>query len=394
MQHYDVVVVGGGPAGATVAQRAAQHGRKVCLLERQELPRYKACGGGLPWHIHKSLDFEGAETVEAVVRRAIFTYRGHFRTTVAPRGLKVEMVLRDRFDHYLVERAAKAGAHIQDGTAFLSFEEGSSNLRVQTSRETLSCEVLVGADGASSRVALQSKLRENLTYGSAISLEVEVPERELKPVADTIYFDVGDIPSGYAWIFPKRHQVSAGVCTKLTGCRELNQHLQRYRERSPLLKKGRVLLQKGAPLPFFRGWQPLVRGQVALVGDAGGLVDPLSGEGIHYAIESGKILGEALALESREALAVYAGQVEATLREDLEKAEILARAFFRFPQSVFLLGLLNPIVRRLFLQLIQGELSYRELYAKLDRSIAAKLFRVSRSLLFPRATKNHFLGKA
>ena len=143
----DVVVVGAGPSGAVLAYLLARRGLQVLMLEKDTLPRYKTCGGGVTWKAMQNLPFDASPVFEVAARGGILTYKGDqlMRTEL---GWPVAWtVMRANFDHFLVQRAVEAGAQLMDGVAVSSVDQDASGVTVRSSHGVFQARILAGADG-------------------------------------------------------------------------------------------------------------------------------------------------------------------------------------------------------------------------------------------------------
>ena len=382
MERWDVVVVGAGPAGATAARRLALGGARVLLLERAKLPRYKACGGAIPLRQSNELDFPIAATVEQVVARTVLSYRAKPLRELDAGVLRVQMVMRDRFDQLLVEQAVAAGAELHTEEPARSAEPDGTGVAVRTIVGRYRAELVIAADGSPS-VAARSLGRPR-SDGWALEAEL-VPARGAPAVAgDLAYLDFGSVPEGYAWIFPKADHLSIGVCTRSSNeARHLKARLARYIADSAPLRSPQALAVRGHALPFHAPGAALCSARIAAVGDAAGLVDPLTGEGIHYAIVSGRLAAESAlqALAGRASLREYAAAAQRAFAGDFLWSRRLADFFYRHPYpAVRTVCHLRP-ARDLFLRALAGQLSYAAVYEQLGRHpLTRALFGCARAL--------------
>lgn len=301
LPEYDVVVVGGGPSGATAAQDLASEGHKVLLLERGF--RIKPCGGAIPPRAVDQFAIAPSQIV-ARIKSARMISPADQRVDMPVGDSYVAMVDRDRFDPYLRERAVEKGATLQMG-AFRSLEyqpDGRILLRYldksdRGGEHEVLARAVIGADGAKSRVGAQcvkgaDKLKCVLAYHEI----VEAPERDSGADYDETRCDVwyqGRLsPDFYAWVFPhgKHASIGSGSALKSYSAPAAVAALRK----DVGLDTARTVRREGAPIPM----KPLKRWDdgraVLLAGDACGVVAPASGEGIYYAMLGGRLAAQSI----------------------------------------------------------------------------------------------------
>ena len=382
--HWDAIVVGAGPGGSTAARALAQEGLGVLVIEKSEHPRPKACGGGLTGNVRQYLDFDVSEVVESFVTRTAFLFKGEHPMVLDPPSLAVEMVQRPRFDALLAEKAVEAGATLLARAPIkgLRRSSGGGPIEVETPRGTFTAPLVVGADGANTATGRLAGLRVDPVLGVALDADLE-PAPGAEDLSTTAVFDFGVVPNGYAWSFPKRGVHSIGVGTTHAKFPEIHEHLASFRMRHPALSGGRILHQRGAPLPFWTGHQPLDGDGVTLVGDAAGLVDPLSGEGISYAVRSGRMLApfaRDFVRGDRRALAGYDELVRREIASEFAYALRLANFFFAHPSFSYRFGIRNPWMSELFARMIAGQVRYHEIHDYARNTVPGRIFRMVRGV--------------
>jgi geranylgeranyl reductase family protein len=200
---YDLIVVGGGPAGSTTAREAASAGARVLLLDRAAFPREKPCGGGVNLRAAALLPFDLSPVVERTVTGVRFSLRtrGDF-TRRYPRPLTY-MTQRSRLDAFLVERAVEAGADLRERTAARAVEVDAGGVTIRAGRDTVRGRVLIGADGANGVVARASGLAGARDLAVAFEGNVRFDGGIPPQWQDTAALDLGLIPGGYGWLFPR-----------------------------------------------------------------------------------------------------------------------------------------------------------------------------------------------
>ncbi|MEE8421676.1 MAG: geranylgeranyl reductase family protein [Dehalococcoidia bacterium] len=285
---HDVIVVGAGPAGSTVARELAIRGRDVLLLDRARFPRDKPCGGAVTVRSASLLPFDLSPIVEDVVSGAHLRLGdGRQVERMADRPLAY-MTQRSRFDHFLVEHAQEAGAEFRDGAAghVRTIRQHDDGFDVQTDGVVHRARSLIGADGANGVVG--ALLGFEHPRESAVALEAHVPYPDGVPpwLRGRVALQFGWMAGGYGWLFPKGDHINVGVggWKAIVGSR-LRPSLDRLC-RAYDIDPATLTHLRGHHLPMMRPGAPLWAGGALLVGDAAGLVDPLSGEGIYQALAS------------------------------------------------------------------------------------------------------------
>jgi geranylgeranyl reductase family protein len=354
---FDVIVIGAGPAGAMTAHRLADRGASVLLLDRASFPREKPCGGGLTIRAVRLLPFSLAPVVEDVVDRL------ELRLRYGPRFERVRakplalMTQRRRLDAFLAERAALAGADFRDGVRVTAVTADERGVVVGIDGQRLRAEAVIGADGANGVTARSLDLCACPAHG--VALEGSLPYETIDPdrYRGRILFELGVVRGGYGWIFPKGDHVNVGVGGWQRAGPGLRRQLARLcREHG--LPHERLEGVLGYRLPVGRRDAVLARGRGLVVGDAAGLVDPLTGDGIYEAFVSAAlaadVTAELLAGRARD-LEPYNALVRRALGRQLSSAWAAKVALECFPRLMFNVAR-SELVQRPLERLARGEL--------------------------------------
>jgi flavin-dependent dehydrogenase len=316
--------------------------------------------------VEQLLDFSIAPVIERRITtlRATVDLAAPF-VSAAPRPWAY-MVMRDTFDQFLLDQAARAGAAIYADAPVTALQDRGTAYRLTTPQTEFMATYVIGADGATSTVRKLVGAPPFRRVSVAIERELTASPAALAPWSDTLALDFGHLRSGYAWVFPKATNFSVGVGGPRSVAKELRPYyaamLAQY---APELGNTTPYITAGHPLPIRVAGEPLVYGRTLLVGDAAGLIEPLAGEGIYYAIRSGQLAAAAIvdaATRGPAHLARYAHTVDTEIQPELEVASACLVLLDLAPQwwVPWLLKQSHPFWHA-FYRIFTGEQRYQDL---------------------------------
>ncbi|WP_250300537.1 geranylgeranyl reductase family protein [Streptomyces sp. A 4/2] len=344
---WDVVVVGAGPAGASAAYAAAVAGRRVLLLEKAELPRYKTCGGGIIGPSRDSLPPGFELPLRDRVYAVTFSMNGRMTRTRRSKQMLFGLINRPEFDQGLVEEAQKAGAEIRTGAAVARVEQHGSAVPdrrtvavVLSDGETVLARAVVGADGSASRIGAHVGVKlDQVDLG--LEAEIPVPPTVAEDWAGRVLIDWGPIPGSYGWVFPKGDTLTVGVISARGEGAATKRYLEDFIARQglagfePSVSSGHLTRCRSED-------SPLSRGRVLVCGDAAGLLEPWTREGISFALRSGRLAGEWAvrvseahdAVDARRQALNYAFAIKAGLGVEMAVGRRMLKLFERRPKML------------------------------------------------------------
>lgn len=372
---YDVIVVGGGPSGALAAKTCAENGLSVLLLEKEKVPRYKACGGAVSKkaldlignydELEPFFDLHGARTFTPDLEPLIHKFN----------DVVSILTFRDSFDKFLLKNAESNAMTILENERVLTVDQTKEFVEITTSNNKYQSRIIIGADGANGIVAKSTKIRKNWgkdASGICAELEIELNDNEIKEyVFDPQLIDFYFIKNwGYGWVFPKGNILSVGI----GGMRNrVNDPMNSLSNFLNLLSEGKstrldehIVSKKAHLIPAGGVDRVTYSNGVMLVGDAAGFVDPFLGEGIYYAIASGIIAGE-VATEairnndcSADFLKEYEKRCDKEFNNDLKFAFKFAKNAYDH-LDFFMLCLKNdPVLYKNYLLTAKGDYTYKQ----------------------------------
>jgi geranylgeranyl reductase family protein len=368
---FDVAVIGGGPAGSTAAYRLARAGASVLVVDKAAFPRDKPCGGGVTGRAARLLPFSIDPVVEDVVERLDCSLRYEHRFVRRARAPLAYMTQRRRLDHFLLEQAASAGADVRDGVKVADVRPDGLTVDGAEVR----ARIVLAADGCNGTAARSLGLAGEIVHG--VALEANYPHEAR--FAGAMVVDIAVVHGGYGWVFPKGDHVNVGVGGNESEAPRLRERLRRLCVEHGI-DPGAASDLRGYRLPMRRPSSRLARGAAAAIGDAAGLVDPFSGDGMYEAFLSSQLVTDA-------ALDVLAGRAEGLEPYEREVARRITPltaagwgakvAFERFPRTTYALARL-PLTFRALEKLLQGELGHPSAARGLEKGAIRLVYAIAK----------------
>lgn len=367
---FDCIIVGAGPAGGTAAYHLAKRGRSVLVLEKESLPRYKPCGGGVSPAIADWFDFDFTPAISMKVNKARITWKMGDPVEVKL-STPIWMVRREVFDHFLIQQAQKQGAELRDNTPVTGIEFKSDHWQVNTSNGPVEGRYLIAADGAKGPMAKWLGFKERKhRLGGALEAEAMTEMTDIP-----ICFEFGMVKNGYIWNFPKADGYSIGVGTFRGGDKQDFKGLLADYSKS-FGVDSKTTKQYGHPICTWDGQQRLDTQNAVLAGEAAGVVDPFTAEGIRPSIFTGLKASEAIDRALAGELNALEGYTQTINQEwgiDMVWARRLSDVFYRIPGIGYKVGIKRPGATDRMLKILCGELRYADVAGKAVKRLSSSL---------------------
>ena len=368
---YDCIIIGAGPAGATAAYHLAKQGRSVLVVEKAGFPRYKPCGGGVSPAIAEWFDFDFTPVIKTTVSNVKYTWKFGDPVEITLQDVSpMWMVRRDEFDNFLIQKAIAEGAEFKDSTEVTGIKLQDEQWQVSTSNGNFDSSYLIAADGANGSTASWLGFASpQKVIAASLEVTTEVTEKN----QNLAYFDFGSLKNGFMWSFPKQdgYSMSAAFVRDPKGkAQEIKKQLTKFAGKFDVDLANSQYTESTLNL-----WQedaPLHTNRALVVGEAGGIVDPLIGEGIRPAIFTGMKAAAAIAAAldgDSSALSNYSEVVKAEWGSNLAKAQTVAGMFFKFPKIAYKLGVKRPAAGQMMGKILCGELSYSDVAEKVSQKL-------------------------
>jgi geranylgeranyl reductase family protein len=312
----DVLVVGSGPAGSTAAKNLAENGFSVLLIDKEIFPRDKPCGGGLtPWVLKRFPYVKETNTIESYSYGGyLYSPSSRYKVGIHRQEPVIAMVLRKKFDNALVRLAIDKGTQFQDGRKAIDVKITPDKAQVTLDDGgTIKAEIVIGADGCLSTIARKTNLFSTYNH-RCISVVEEFP---LPVETMDEFFTQKRVchihlerqgSTGYGWVFPKNQHLNIGLLEHRSTDKTQNNKdnlRESYGQYLTILKNDNIIPKdikssglRGGVIPIWPQ-KKTYTDRVLLCGDAAGFINPLSGEGIYYAMTSGQLASQ-IAVEALE----------------------------------------------------------------------------------------------
>jgi geranylgeranyl reductase family protein len=405
LSHYDILIEGAGPAGATAAYYLAMQGKKVALVDRAKFPREKACGGGLCVHIEEfdHIISNWDDFLESKCLRGIVYGPDFMPVDYVSEKPFFYNIRRLKFDNKLVEYAVEKGATLIEGVAVKDFEVYDDKVVTKLRNgEELTSDVIIGAGGSFDMVSRRIRDIEKMPMkwrdediATALYFEIDVGREYMDKVYGKERISMAHVKyqnlDGYGWSFSKDTVLNIGIGCPRSVIKSIKKENPGWDERQYLLDYVETLKEQGwfpkdiqvdrkmiagSNIPVGMGMKCTVGDRMLVIGDAGGFVSPLSGEGLYYALDSGRIAAEALDAifqESnfdKQSMMLYHNTWSNKWGDDLEWLKVAWHLLMVMPNSLIKYAALDEETKEFFTHMFVGSMPASKIKNKVLALIA------------------------
>ncbi len=374
---YDVVIIGGGPAGSTAGYLLSKVGLKVIIVDKARFPRQKLCAGVLTQKTMRLINSLFHETIDSLRKKGIINFESSYYEVfirnrciakIHHKSMPFYYVDRSVYDNFFLQKAKEEGTEILEGTIAVSTDYRKNEI-VTSSGKTLRSKYIIGADGVYSRVRRELFFKKRPSdfwqRGLATAYELFVERKKVRNAPESYSINCyGFVKWGYAWVFPNKDRIIIGLGGLNLKNKKMLSSFHKFLSSLGLSDNSKIRVYKGHAVPYGNFLKNPVRESTFLVGDAAGFADPLLGEGIYYAHKSAQLASLAIVQEIREgknAAATYRKKLEEHVYPQLMGAKRLRGLLFsEFNSCSKYIAL--QVVLRLFnqkiIKMIHDEKSY------------------------------------
>lgn len=363
---YDCIIIGAGPAGGTAAYHLAKVKHKVLIIEKESLPRYKPCGGGVSPIIRKWFDFDFSPVISQKIKSLRYTLNGNDPIDIS---LELQeplwMVRRNDFDFYIVKQAQKLGAELKDRTEVTGAEFKDNLWHIKTNNGIEKSHYLIACDGAKGPMANLLGFKERkCTIGGALELEAIIPVKN----GSTAHLEFGMVKNGYLWNFPKIDGYSLGIGV-LKGTERQNLKLIASEYAKIFDIDFNSTKQYGHPILLWNGNQVLhtKNERAILAGETACIVDPFTAEGIRPSILTGLKAAESISQAlsgDTDAIKEYTKTIHKEIGVDMQIAsnlsKLLSKLLYMFPDICYNKFLKRHSSTNSMARILCGEMRYSD----------------------------------
>lgn len=352
MEKYDVVIIGGGPAGSTLAHFLKDKGFESIIIEKGDEFRDKVCAGGLPTNILKVLPQELSDFKKVEYNKMAVYYKNKLYSEVSFERPFAYGVMRREFDHCL-----RNGINVHYNERFIKYEENKNNVIIYTDKEKYEGRFLVGADGVGSIVSTLSGIGKRQRF--IIGEEKEVQDNSKDKSTMSIFLGYNYL--GYGWSLPKETTRSSGSGAMKGHFKQATVN-QFDKDTAPI---------KFFPISLWRGREALTKGRISLTGEAASIVDPFTAAGIYTSIISSIILSEVIekSLKSgRTTIEGYEDALKERLFEEFQYALELSKMFYPFLPLIKQIIVKESTLKLVGELVLEGYISYKEMFRRVEHT--------------------------